>query len=160
MHTHRIGVCLHVYLQACMLVNSCVKNISSVSILLLYPKCPNYFCNMQISTLHDALEKYWPSLSCGSPSSCRGTKGSFWAHEVVSTADFCLWLNYRFLWFQTDNTLFFMLCDGENGGMHIGSGVTVFNFCSLKWYDCIVVRCLLDLNRKGVVICRPISNAW
>ncbi|KAJ6880654.1 hypothetical protein NC652_033861 [Populus alba x Populus x berolinensis] len=59
----------------------------SVSILLLCPKYPNYFCNMQISTLHDALEKYWPSLSCGSPSSCRGTKGSFWAHEVVSTSD-------------------------------------------------------------------------
>ncbi|GAV68395.1 Ribonuclease_T2 domain-containing protein, partial [Cephalotus follicularis] len=28
-----------------------------------------------------ALNKYWPSLSCGSPSTCHGTKGSFWAHE-------------------------------------------------------------------------------
>ncbi|CAK7349205.1 unnamed protein product [Dovyalis caffra] len=36
----------------------------------------------KISTLHDALDKYWPSLSCGSPSTCHGTKGSFWAHEV------------------------------------------------------------------------------
>ncbi|GAV69291.1 LOW QUALITY PROTEIN: Ribonuclease_T2 domain-containing protein, partial [Cephalotus follicularis] len=34
-----------------------------------------------ISRLLGALNKYWPSLSCGSPSTCHGT-GSFWAHEV------------------------------------------------------------------------------
>jgi len=38
---------------------------------------------LQISTLMDGLEKYWPSLSCGSPSSCNGGKGSFWGHEVI-----------------------------------------------------------------------------
>ncbi|XAR60866.1 Ribonuclease T(2) [Bertholletia excelsa] len=37
----------------------------------------------EISTLRDALEKYWPSLSCGSPSTCHGGKGIFWAHEVI-----------------------------------------------------------------------------
>uniref|UniRef100_A0A2P2LN14 Uncharacterized protein n=1 Tax=Rhizophora mucronata TaxID=61149 RepID=A0A2P2LN14_RHIMU len=31
--------------------------------------------------LHDALERYWPTLSCGSPSTCFGGRGSFWAHE-------------------------------------------------------------------------------
>uniref|UniRef100_A0A5B6YYJ4 Uncharacterized protein n=1 Tax=Davidia involucrata TaxID=16924 RepID=A0A5B6YYJ4_DAVIN len=35
----------------------------------------------EISTLRDALEKYWPSLSCGSSSTCHGGKGLFWAHE-------------------------------------------------------------------------------
>ena len=42
---------------------------------------------------HDDLEKYWPSLSCGSPSTCHGGKGSFWAHEVLilcSLSFFCL----------------------------------------------------------------------
>lgn len=38
---------------------------------------------MQISTLVDALEKYWPSFSCGSSSTCHGGRGSFWAHEVA-----------------------------------------------------------------------------
>uniref|UniRef100_F6I1Y3 Uncharacterized protein n=1 Tax=Vitis vinifera TaxID=29760 RepID=F6I1Y3_VITVI len=38
----------------------------------------------EISTLLDPLEKYWPSLSCGSPSKCYGGKGSFWGHEVKS----------------------------------------------------------------------------
>ncbi|KAI7983146.1 Ribonuclease 2 [Camellia lanceoleosa] len=37
----------------------------------------------EISTLLDALEKYWPSLSCGSSSTCHGGKGLFWAHENV-----------------------------------------------------------------------------
>ncbi|KAA8543594.1 hypothetical protein F0562_021660 [Nyssa sinensis] len=35
----------------------------------------------EISTLRDALEKYWPSLSCSSSSTCHGGKGLFWAHE-------------------------------------------------------------------------------
>ncbi|RVX23349.1 hypothetical protein CK203_000071 [Vitis vinifera] len=32
---------------------------------------------MVISTLLDPLEKYWPSLSCGSPSKCYGGKDHF-----------------------------------------------------------------------------------
>ncbi|GAB2298180.1 Ribonuclease 2 [Dionaea muscipula] len=35
----------------------------------------------EISTLRDALDHYWPSLSCGSPKTCHGHKGTFWAHE-------------------------------------------------------------------------------
>ncbi|CAL5353337.1 unnamed protein product [Camellia sinensis] len=38
----------------------------------------------EISTLLDALEKYWPSLSCGSSSTCHGGKGLFWAHELIN----------------------------------------------------------------------------
>ncbi|KAA3459243.1 ribonuclease 2 [Gossypium australe] len=37
---------------------------------------------MHISTLLDALEKYWPSLYCGKSSTCFSGKGLFWAHEV------------------------------------------------------------------------------
>lgn len=50
-----------------------------------------HFCNilhlliLQIRTLFDPLKKYWPSLSCSSPSTCHGAKGSFWAHEVTIT---------------------------------------------------------------------------
>ncbi|XP_057517090.1 ribonuclease 2-like [Amaranthus tricolor] len=39
------------------------------------------FTREYISTLRNALDEYWPSLSCGSPSTCHGHKGSFWAHE-------------------------------------------------------------------------------
>lgn len=48
-----------------------------------WPACctRSNFDEKLISTLHDDLEKYWPSLSCGSPSTCHGGKGSFWAHE-------------------------------------------------------------------------------
>ncbi|XP_015892989.1 ribonuclease 2 isoform X2 [Ziziphus jujuba] len=48
-----------------------------------WPACCTHesFDEKEISTLLDALEKYWPSLSCGKPSTCHGGKGSFWAHE-------------------------------------------------------------------------------
>ncbi|KAJ7961736.1 Ribonuclease [Quillaja saponaria] len=48
-----------------------------------WPACctKSNFDEKEISTLRSALEKYWPSLSCGSPSTCHGTKGLFWAHE-------------------------------------------------------------------------------
>ncbi|KAL3850489.1 hypothetical protein ACJIZ3_012371 [Penstemon smallii] len=36
----------------------------------------------EISTLLGALNTYWPSLSCSSPSNCHGGKGIFWEHEV------------------------------------------------------------------------------
>ncbi|KAH7576553.1 hypothetical protein JRO89_XS01G0107800 [Xanthoceras sorbifolium] len=50
-----------------------------------WPACctRSEFNEKEITTLLDALEKYWPSLSCGSPSTCHGGKGSFWGHEVV-----------------------------------------------------------------------------
>ncbi|XP_028805392.1 ribonuclease 2-like isoform X1 [Neltuma alba] len=48
-----------------------------------WPSCCSRtsFDEKEISTLTNALEQYWPSLSCGSPSTCHGTRGSFWAHE-------------------------------------------------------------------------------
>ncbi|PSS09588.1 Ribonuclease [Actinidia chinensis var. chinensis] len=48
-----------------------------------WPACctgPNFDVK-EISTLLDALEKYWPSLNCASSSNCHGGKGLFWAHE-------------------------------------------------------------------------------
>ncbi|XP_057519588.1 ribonuclease 2-like isoform X2 [Amaranthus tricolor] len=49
-----------------------------------WPSCctKSDFDMNEISTLCNALDKYWPSLSCGSSSTCHGQKGSFWAHEV------------------------------------------------------------------------------
>lgn len=48
-----------------------------------WPSCctKSHFDMDKISTLRDDLDKYWPSLSCGSPSACNGRKGSFWGHE-------------------------------------------------------------------------------
>lgn len=48
-----------------------------------WPSCctNSQFDMKQISTLRDDLEKYWPSLSCGSPSTCDGHRGTFWGHE-------------------------------------------------------------------------------
>ncbi|KAK9082701.1 hypothetical protein Scep_029172 [Stephania cephalantha] len=37
----------------------------------------------EIAPLLEALQKYWPSLSCSGSSTCHGGKGPFWAHEVV-----------------------------------------------------------------------------
>ncbi|KAL8161663.1 hypothetical protein V2J09_013152 [Rumex salicifolius] len=50
----------------------------------------------QVSNLVVALKKYWPSLSCGSPSSCGRHKGSFWAHESLSQTMFI------FLWYVAE----------------------------------------------------------
>ncbi|KAG2244463.1 hypothetical protein Bca52824_093693 [Brassica carinata] len=52
-----------------------------------WPSCcyRSDFNEKEISTLIDGMEKYWPSLSCGSPSSCHGGKGSFWGHEKHGT---------------------------------------------------------------------------
>uniref|UniRef100_A0A803MFN6 Uncharacterized protein n=1 Tax=Chenopodium quinoa TaxID=63459 RepID=A0A803MFN6_CHEQI len=50
-----------------------------------WPSCctKSEFDENEISTLRKALDEYWPTLSCGSPSSCYGHKGSFWGHEQV-----------------------------------------------------------------------------
>ncbi|MBA0791251.1 hypothetical protein Gohar_015843 [Gossypium harknessii] len=49
-----------------------------------WPSCcyRSQFDVKEISTLLDALEKYWPSLYCGKSSTCFSGKGLFWAHEV------------------------------------------------------------------------------
>ncbi|KAG4940186.1 hypothetical protein JHK87_044057 [Glycine soja] len=50
-----------------------------------WPSCcsGSSFDPKEISTLTNALEQYWPSLSCSKPSLCHGGKGTFWAHEVL-----------------------------------------------------------------------------
>ncbi|GER54588.1 S-like RNase [Striga asiatica] len=50
-----------------------------------WPSCCSgkKFDAKEISTLLDALNKYWPSLSCGSSSNCHGGKGLFWEHEIL-----------------------------------------------------------------------------
>ncbi|KAK8960374.1 Ribonuclease 2 [Platanthera guangdongensis] len=50
-----------------------------------YPSCcrKSDFSIKKISSLMPELQKYWPSLSCGSPSGCHGDKGLFWAHESI-----------------------------------------------------------------------------
>lgn len=48
-----------------------------------WPSCckKSKFDEKEISTLLDALEKYWPSYRCGSTSTCYSGEGIFWAHE-------------------------------------------------------------------------------
>ncbi|CAL9023064.1 unnamed protein product [Prunus brigantina] len=79
----------------CCSSNACCRGANSPTVFTIHGLWPDYndgtwpacctqksFDEKEISTLHDALEKYWPSLSCGRPSSCHGGKGSFWGHEV------------------------------------------------------------------------------
>nr|AFK35006.1 unknown [Lotus japonicus] len=74
--------------------NACCRGSNAPTIFTIHGLWPDYndgtwpacctksrFDPKEISTLTDALEKYWPSLSCGSPSTCQGGKGTFWAHE-------------------------------------------------------------------------------
>ncbi|CAL2279990.1 unnamed protein product [Prunus armeniaca] len=78
----------------CCSSNACCRGANSPTVFTIHGLWPDYndgtwpacctqksFDEKEISTLHDALEKYWPSLSCGRPSSCHGGKGSFWGHE-------------------------------------------------------------------------------
>ncbi|KAI3961026.1 hypothetical protein MKX01_014358 [Papaver californicum] len=48
-----------------------------------WPACctQTRFDEKLISSLRKDLDKYWPSLSCGKPSTCSGGRGVFWAHE-------------------------------------------------------------------------------
>ncbi|KAB2602495.1 ribonuclease 2-like [Pyrus ussuriensis x Pyrus communis] len=78
----------------CCSSNACCRGSNGPTVFTIHGLWPDYndgtwpacctqktFDEKEISTLHDALEKYWPSLSCGKPSSCHGGKGSFWGHE-------------------------------------------------------------------------------
>ncbi|KAM4077623.1 hypothetical protein ACJW30_12G152500 [Castanea mollissima] len=79
----------------CCSSNACCRRSNAPTEFTIHGLWPDYndgswpacctrsnFDEKLISTLHDDLEKYWPSLSCGSPSTCHGGKGSFWAHEL------------------------------------------------------------------------------
>ncbi|KAK3031829.1 hypothetical protein RJ639_035966 [Escallonia herrerae] len=59
------------------------RTILAVQILTLFAGsfCAGGGVVEAIATLREALEKYWPSLSCGMTSTCHGGKGLFWAHE-------------------------------------------------------------------------------
>ncbi|WCJ37283.1 ribonuclease 2 [Euphorbia peplus] len=84
----------------CCSSNACCHGSNAPSLFTIHGLWPDYndgtwpacctrssFDEKEISSLSDALHKYWPSLSCGSPSTCHGSKGSFWAHEVVLIVD-------------------------------------------------------------------------
>ncbi|KAI5679857.1 hypothetical protein M9H77_01084 [Catharanthus roseus] len=78
----------------CCSSNACCRNSNALNEFTIHGLWPDYndgtwpaCCNgprfdaKEIFPLHDALEKYWPSLSCGKPSTCHGGRGTFWAHE-------------------------------------------------------------------------------
>ncbi|XP_042018366.1 ribonuclease 2-like [Salvia splendens] len=48
-----------------------------------WPSCCSgkKFDATEISTLREALYKYWPTLSCSKSKNCHGGKGLFWEHE-------------------------------------------------------------------------------
>ncbi|WJX86860.1 Ribonuclease 2 [Trifolium repens] len=73
--------------RKCCSSNACCRGSNSPATFTIHGLWPDYndgtwpacctnsrFDPKEISTLNDALEKYWPSLSCGSPSSCSGGK--------------------------------------------------------------------------------------
>ncbi|XP_062081460.1 ribonuclease 2-like [Humulus lupulus] len=78
----------------CCTSNACCRGSNAPAEFTIHGLWPDYndgswpscctnkrFNEKEISTLLGDLEKYWPSLSCGSPSTCHGGKGSFWGHE-------------------------------------------------------------------------------
>ncbi|KAL9268208.1 Ribonuclease 2-like protein [Drosera capensis] len=80
----------------CCSYNACCRRSNDLNEFTIHGLWPDYndgtwpaccsnsrFDIKEISTLHDALDHYWPSMSCSSPSTCHGRKGSFWAHESV-----------------------------------------------------------------------------
>ncbi|KAK6937923.1 Ribonuclease T2-like [Dillenia turbinata] len=79
----------------CCSYNACCRGSNAPTEFTIHGLWPDYndgtwpacctkssFDIKEISTLRDALEKYWPSLSCGSPSTCHRGRGTFWGHEV------------------------------------------------------------------------------
>lgn len=105
--------------------------------------------NLQISTLMDGMEKYWPSLSCGSPSSCHGGKGSFWGHEVIYFFYNFLSIGVCIPWPKL--TEFHLLGFMYLFAIHDGSGVILFpsdNFLYslimlrvyFLWFDYAIIR--------------------
>ncbi|KAM7265579.1 hypothetical protein ACFE04_003262 [Oxalis oulophora] len=79
----------------CCSTNACCRGSNAPTEFTIHGLWPDYndgtwpacctsvgFNEKEISTLLDPMNKYWPSLSCGSPSSCHGGRGSFWGHEL------------------------------------------------------------------------------
>ncbi|XP_043707039.1 ribonuclease 2 isoform X4 [Telopea speciosissima] len=78
----------------CCSSNGCCRGSNSPTEFTIHGLWPDYndgtwpeccsrssFNMKEISSLLGELQKYWPSLSCGSPSTCFGGRGVFWAHE-------------------------------------------------------------------------------
>nr|CAC50874.1 S-like RNAse 28 [Antirrhinum mollissimum] len=78
----------------CCPTNGCCRGSNAPAEFTIHGLWPDYndgswpscctgkkFEEKEISTLLGDLNKYWPSLSCGSPSNCHGGKGLFWEHE-------------------------------------------------------------------------------
>ncbi|KAK8717842.1 hypothetical protein V6N13_045095 [Hibiscus sabdariffa] len=85
-------ICRHT--RHCCSSNACCRGSNSPTEFTIHGLWPDYndgtwpaccartqFDVKEISTLLDALEKYWPSLYCGKSSTCFSGKGLFWAHE-------------------------------------------------------------------------------
>ncbi|KAF3434935.1 hypothetical protein FNV43_RR22022 [Rhamnella rubrinervis] len=85
----------------CCSSNACCRGSNAPTEFTIHGLWPDYndgtwpacctreeFDEKEISTLHDALEKYWPSLSCGLPSTC---------HEKHGTCSFpVIWDEYNY----------------------------------------------------------------
>ncbi|KAK6238763.1 hypothetical protein QUC31_004232 [Theobroma cacao] len=80
----------------CCSSNACCRGANSPTEFTIHGLWPDYndgtwpsccaqvqFDVKEISTLLDALEKYWPSLYCGQSSTCYSGRGLFWAHEKI-----------------------------------------------------------------------------
>ncbi|XP_042510427.1 ribonuclease 2 isoform X1 [Macadamia integrifolia] len=78
----------------CCSSNACCRGSNSPTGFTIHGLWPDYndgtwpaccrrssFNMTEISSFLGVLQKYWPSLSCGSPSTCFGGRGLFWAHE-------------------------------------------------------------------------------
>ncbi|XP_022143546.1 ribonuclease 2 isoform X3 [Momordica charantia] len=81
-------------IRHCCSSNGCCDGCGAVGVFTIHGLWPDYndgswpscctgknFDEKEIRTLNFPLKKYWPTFSCSSPSTCHGTKGSFWAHE-------------------------------------------------------------------------------
>ncbi|KAI3461777.1 hypothetical protein Pfo_018440 [Paulownia fortunei] len=80
--------------RRCCSTNGCCRGSNAPTGFTIHGLWPDYndgtwpacctgkrFDVKELSTLLGALNKYWPSLSCGSSSNCHGGKGLFWEHE-------------------------------------------------------------------------------
>ncbi|KAL4596808.1 hypothetical protein ACB092_12G190000 [Castanea dentata] len=77
-----------------------------------WPACctKSNFEEKLISTLHETLEKYWPSLSCGSSSTCHGGKGSLLEHEDLILCSLSFLFNLSLYTIQTNFYSFLCSC--------------------------------------------------
>ncbi|KAI3950260.1 hypothetical protein MKW92_038528 [Papaver armeniacum] len=91
-------ICQHT--RHCCAGNGCCRSDNGPTEFTIHGLWPDYndgtwpacctetrFDEKLISSLRKDLDKYWPSLSCGKPSTCSGGRGLFWAHEAILAAE-------------------------------------------------------------------------